>query len=205
MLDEYMARKRIGFTLVELLVASMLVSIVGLAVYSTLCQGLAVWKRAVREDFVIDTDFFLERLAQDLRNPLLFTQPSFSGKKEALEFFSFAAVNGKKSSLSSSLPAQVSYVFDRKSREVRKREVNYVELLHPGQASLGTEKMIMNGIENLTFQYYAYDDRTQSFRWWDHWTGSCFPKAVQVRAELASSEKQVITRIIPIPITYCSA
>lgn len=78
---------RAGFSLLELVVATTLLVILGGAVSVLLVRGLGVWQRS---DASLQQLFLMEKglatLSQELRNAVVLTEEPFEGSKEELSF-----------------------------------------------------------------------------------------------------------------------
>ena len=61
-------KSRTGFTLVELVLVTAMLSVVGLAAYSAFSNGIRLWKRVNEEVIQEDINMFFVKISRDLRN-----------------------------------------------------------------------------------------------------------------------------------------
>jgi prepilin-type N-terminal cleavage/methylation domain-containing protein len=196
-----------GFTLLELLIAAVLTSLVGIVIYTTFYQGLNIWKRAVRTNPQIDFEFFFSKFEKDLHNIFFYASPAFIGKSSSIEFYSLLpslevskVANGGQLIAS---PTNVKYSFDLEKQAIRKVERDIYQLLHAEKKRVSKEREAVSDIRNLAFQYYGYDERTRNHRWWDDWINECVPQAVKVRIEYEQGVSKSVSKIFPISVNNC--
>lgn len=107
---------RAGFTLIEVMLAVMIVSVISVAIYTTFAQGINLWKRALSEQPDLDVELFLEKAAMDLRNAFPYGTQGFSGSEDSFEFYriaprDLAEAKGKKAR--ADVPVRIRYSVDR--------------------------------------------------------------------------------------------
>lgn len=79
---------RRGFTLLELVVASALVAVMGMAVVALAGRGLTVWQRTDAQlQQTLQMEKALQQLAGDLRNAVAISDQAFVGDTAGLVFF----------------------------------------------------------------------------------------------------------------------
>lgn len=72
-------RDAIGLTLIEILLVVSLLSVVSLAVFHSISQGIRVWGRARQYTHEEDAAIFFEKIGQDIRNSFNYSKLSFNG------------------------------------------------------------------------------------------------------------------------------
>ena len=75
-----------GMTLIELLITTIILSVISTAIYASLNSGLKIWKRINQPLAHEDLDIFFDRFGRDLRNCARFTGLTFTGTQERVEF-----------------------------------------------------------------------------------------------------------------------
>ena len=185
-----------GFTLVELILAVILISFLGGVVYNIFAQGIQLWNYAVRESSQIDLYLCFEKMTDDIRNALKYSSEKFSGSIDSMQFYS------QSTSISRFGPIRVQYVFDRQKKELRRIESDYKVILNSG--SDVQETVLAHHVVNCAFSYY-YSDQKNSYGWKNAWNDMCFPEAVRVSVDY--SEKNVmknVTKTITLPSGGCT-
>lgn len=77
---------RPGFTLIELMIVSVLIVLVGMIVYNAFRQGFALWTRVQytsRQEIAIR---FLDRITRELKNSFQFNPVGFGGEADTIFF-----------------------------------------------------------------------------------------------------------------------
>ncbi len=77
-----------GFTLLELMIASALIAVVGLAVVTVFGRGFTAWRRSdarLQELFAVEKGF--RTLGKELRNAVVLADGPFEGSKGEMKFF----------------------------------------------------------------------------------------------------------------------
>jgi prepilin-type N-terminal cleavage/methylation domain-containing protein len=194
-------KKKRGFTLIEILVSTSIISFLGVVIYATFYQGLNIWSRALNQDPVIDVDIFLDRLGGELSHAFQYTSPALVGQKDSVTFYSLArAVDGE----GHRLPVKVTYEFQPEESQVLRQEKQYGEILYPSGQSAQSGRPMIDKIAALKFRYYAVDETTRQYRWLDYWRAECMPDAIQVQLTYGGTSRKEISKIFPFRSHTCS-
>ena len=78
--------KKGGFTLIEILMVTALLSVIGLSLFSVFNSGISVWQRLTQEVIAEDVNLFFEKISSDLQSTFLFSEISFQGKEDEISF-----------------------------------------------------------------------------------------------------------------------
>lgn len=157
-----MVNKR-GFTLIEMLSVSILLGIIGLAVFTTLNNGLKIWQVLTRESPEEDFLLLSEKFSRDLKNGFRYTGMKFKGTPDRVSFPSFITLPGTKDN---ACIGQITYFFDTLTQSVKRSQATYSEVY---QHKRTPEQTLVKNVKNLTFLYYVYDEDTKSYQWKDTW------------------------------------
>ncbi|MFH0796389.1 MAG: prepilin-type N-terminal cleavage/methylation domain-containing protein [Candidatus Omnitrophota bacterium] len=152
-----------GFTLMEMLFVSVLLGIIGIAVFTTLNNGLKIWQVLTRESPEEDFLIFSEKFSRDLKNGLRYTGMKFEGTPERVSFPAIITLPGTKNNTGI---GQVTYFFDTLTQSVKKSQAGYSEVY---QHKKPPEQILVKNIKNLTFCYYVYDEDAKLYKWKDKW------------------------------------
>ena len=190
-------RKTRSFTLVEMLIVLSMVSLIGIAIYGTLSNGVRIYKRLSQAEGQEGIAVFLDRFAYELRNTFPDNAIIFQGEERLLSFATRVATAG------SSLPqentiGQVSYSYNKKDKQLEKITRNYSQLYKDRRT---IEKELLSGINSFKFCYYSYDQSRQEYIWQERWHQTGIPLAVRIELEyIQDDDSLVFTKTINIPI-----
>ena len=152
-------------TLMEILLVVSLVSMVSVALYKVLSQGLRVWERS--QQFVAEEDIaiFFEKITADLRNSYVFSKNRFEGTENKFIFPTIVrvAVDAPRGVGHGELADQigrVEYFYDGQHRAIYKRTANYSRAL---RNTFDTPQFVAGLVDRLTFRYLYLTDNGELF------------------------------------------
>jgi prepilin-type N-terminal cleavage/methylation domain-containing protein len=183
-----------GFTLIEILIVTLILSIISLAIFSTFSNGIKIWKRIntkiTNEDLVI----FCERFSSDLRNSFKFTGIDFLGKEDSLEFPSLVNSPG----LKAKTVGRLSYEYKPDARILARKQTDYSGVHSAAEA---ITKQSLKDIKNTKFLYYFYDKEKKEYVWLEEWLKKDeLPLAVRLELEFGGgAENAKFIRTFSIP------
>lgn len=148
-----------GFTLVEMIVATTIFSLIAVAIGASIISGLRIWDNIKnvnfsRANFLLD----LDRIAGELYGTIDVPIIGFEGKEFEL---SFPAVSGY------SL-VKASYVFDSDKKILVRRETSLKELLSSEKEKVYTEKEVL-ALDSCGFAYYEFNKEKNAGEWAAEW------------------------------------
>jgi prepilin-type N-terminal cleavage/methylation domain-containing protein len=182
-----------GFSLVEMLVVTLLLSVVSLAIFSTFSSALEIWYRINRKSVNEDLVILCHRLQLDLSNAFKFSSIDFVGTEERLEFASLVNFSG----LKVKSVGKIIYEWDPRSQALVRIKKDYSAVYGIEEAI--AEKVLAD-VKSLQFQYYFYDPRRKEYLWRDESAKKELPLAIRMEIELegkALGHKLVRTFNIP--------
>ncbi len=198
-----------GITLIELLIAVVIVAFLGGAVYSIFAQGLRVWRFSQKQTFDLNSEFFLEKLSFDLRNAIAYSGSSFSGGKDALEFYALTlpqeigSAADMEVKLKFGIPVRVHYKYDRDRKWILRSHQLLLNAQNPETVQYDYYKDLMTDIESFDIEYYYYGQASGAYFWKDDWLEPGFPAAVRVRFECAGGLEgsgREVSQILSVPL-----
>lgn len=151
-----MTTKRAAFTLMEMLLVTTLIAVIGVAVFGAFNNGLKLWARGVQLDHKADAAFLLEKLGDDLRTTIPISTIKFKGIGSSVSFSTIVLTSADRngSRLLEGTVDQigaVEYYFDFAESRVMRRQANY------GQALKGQwqePRVVATGIKEIVFHYH---------------------------------------------------
>jgi prepilin-type N-terminal cleavage/methylation domain-containing protein len=189
-----MTHKNNGFTLVEILVVSMILALVSLAVFSTFSNGIKLYKRMTQESGAIDRAIFLDRFTTDLRNSFLFTGLQISGEDDSCSLPTVVY----QPALQARSIGMVNYAYDSGSKQLLRTQSDYAQLYAGRQPQV---RQSLNGVSGARFSYYRKDPEKNVYLWLDEWdVPDEVPLAVRLELTEGSDEdERKIVRTVWLP------
>ena len=186
-----MRKNKRAFTLVEMLLATIMVAIVSLALNTMLINGIKVWMFVNKESPEIDMNLFFERLNADAGNSFYAKNYKFSGDAEKCSFA--ALVPGKQFAGGfTSVPGAVIYSFDKDAETLNVEYLDRSELFADTRSA---PRVLVKNAEKAEFSYYYYDQQKKEFFWSAQWppdkyygTNILMPLALKVTVSLKDGE-----------------
>ncbi len=148
---------KLGFTLIEVLVAATIAVIVVTAIMAVFASGVRVFER-LRDysDARADILLSLEQVERDSKNILNIPQIKFKGEPSRVIF----------PALAGGLPGSVSYYVE--DGRLVKEEKDYSAATALDDSGKGAVT-VLAAADEVTFSYYDYDPLTKSYSWKDTW------------------------------------
>ena len=176
-----------GYALIEVLVASVLLSVAGTGLYSGLIQGIKA-EQTIRQSNAVYGPLRIAwfKTFKDLRNAVTLRDYKFTGKQDEVSF----PILGDSNKL-----YQVRY-FWKEGNLIRTEKEIPEAFVSQGE----TERTVLKDIERLQFQY-AYLDAEEKLVFQPFYIEEPYfgiPKAVKIEIKLRKSEK-TFSRLIAIP------
>lgn len=188
--SRYYRRKTVvkeGFTLVELLVSVTIVSFVGIAVYSALANGIAVWRRVNKDSsFTQNVRLTSEKMARELRNALQFSNIAFEGTEASIKFCALLLTTsgeGGDEAESHYELGRVTYFYNEGENALCKQQLLY-PLIYQEQGESDQSKILISNLKELEFSYCYLDSTTGTYQWkkdWKKQEQDIIPQAVKIK------------------------
>ena len=188
-------------TLIEILLASALTVLVGLAVYKTLSSGIYLWRSFDRLKPKQEAFSFFEKLSFDLRNRNLGSIQELKGKQNKVSFF----VNdpschiGDPQALDSFGPANISPIYQVEYEFLSQDNCLNKKVYRINEKTPILESRIMNSVSDVVFYFIVFDPKTEEFKKLDE-TFGIFPDAIEVNIKNKKDDdpSRVISRVFPL-------
>jgi prepilin-type N-terminal cleavage/methylation domain-containing protein len=183
-----------AFTLIEMLVVVSILSVISVAIYAALSNGIKIWQRIntiLPEEGI---SIFMEKLTSDLKNAVKFQSLSFIGEEDNVEFVKIIQSHR----LEKMTVGKTAYLLDNASGMLKRHEK---DISHIYQEKDGVAYDMLAGVEGVNFWYYRYDKDNDDYIWEREWDRQGLPLAVRVEFIIGkenASEK--FTKTISMPV-----
>lgn len=168
-----------GFTLIELVVVTAILAVVGMALYGTFANGINIWKKVTQESVTEDVNLFFEKISHELRNSFKMTGMEFRGGKSRVSFPT--KIKHKSEAGVELLVKQVTYAFDKRKKTLKRTLVDYSEHYRKRP---GREQILAQDISSLRLQYFVYEPEEKKYSWVTHWQEKENPFGKEVEESL---------------------
>ena len=190
-----------AFTLIEILLVLSLLSMISIAVFRTLANGLKIWdkrsKSAMQEDVLI----FFEKINVDLQNTVTYSKIPFEGKRQRISFASVIKIpvderiRSEKDEYTDQI-GRVEYDFDKSQKALYRRQANYSQAL---KNKFGPKRLLVQGLSSVEF-VYGYKKGNSYFLFEEAQEGG-IPAMIRVKLHfLDGHEEKDTMRFMVIPV-----
>lgn len=199
-------RRVLGFTLIEILIAVSIFSVIAIALYTGFNAGIRVWRRAEQNmELHQSIRFFLGGIGKELRNAINYGQAEgigeiagegeaklvvkpdlvFVGERDNISFVTLITRILEENESSVEL-AKINYSLNTDGTLMRKAAYQNEGF---AETDINTEKLISD-VEELRFEYvYKAEDEELPPTWKDYWQGQeGLPIGVKVFLKLKKQE-----------------
>ena len=168
-----------GFTLIELVLVTAILGVIGMAVYGTFANGISIWKKVTEDSVTEDINLFFEKISSDLRNSFKLTGIRFKGEKTKVSFPLKIRYSGD-DDIENTI-GQITYYIDKRKRALIRKEANYSEVY---RKKSGSKRILFENISSLEFKYYVYDEKYKRYSWVTRWQERDETFGIQVEERL---------------------
>jgi prepilin-type N-terminal cleavage/methylation domain-containing protein len=183
-----------GFSLVEILFVTLILSIISLAIFTTFSNGIKIWNRINKKTTQEDLVIFCDRFGTDLRSSFKFKGIDFIGQKDRLEFASL--VNSQR--LNPRTVGRIIYAYEPNSKTLSRFQNDYSSVYSEEQS---LPKQSFKNIKSVKFEYYFYDNVSKEYLWLEDWSKDGLPQAVRMEMDFDTADMQVkLTRTFGISV-----
>lgn len=188
-----------AFSLIELIMAVSLVSIIGLALYSNLNSGINIAARITRPLSNEDLAVSFEKISQEIANTFSYSEIPFNGEEQE---FSLPAIIRSRPELGLDLAiGRVTYGYDSSHSSLSRRQEDMSQVY---QEEAGETAPVLQNVSSASFQYFGFDKASQSYLWFSDWDSvehdGKLPLAVRIELSyLDEGKKRELVRTISIP------
>lgn len=147
---------RRSFTLIEILLTTVLFSMCSLAIYQVFSSGLKLWARAQHFAIEEDISIFFDKIAEDLRGSFYFTGIKFEGTSSRLTVptFVFAQPDARSVHADGERYVQIGavrYYLDSDDHAIHRAQANYGQAL---DGRFTDDKILVKPVNGFKVLYY---------------------------------------------------
>jgi len=184
-------RRRAAFTLVELLIAVSIFSVVSIAIYSTFSSGTSVLRRVKNIDFIQQRILLKsERFSRELRELPGCRKQLFEGSKTKISF----------PGNSDYIPCRITYYFDNSSFCLMRAVDKLSQIITPeGKVDAqfkSAPAVFLSKLKEVKFSYLNLDSIKNEYKWIDKWAQDYLPVAVKLTIT-SQTQEYVSTIFLP--------
>lgn len=203
--------KKDGFTLIEILIVTALLSVIGLSLFSVFNSGVSVWQRLTQEIIAEDVNLFFEKITSDIQSTFLFSEISFQGKEDEISFPVILPASSESEDPKGI--GRAAYYYERSKQSLYREQSDFSEV-YRGRAKF--RKAVLNYVTDVHFEYYYHDLKSNTYAWTSSWPQSeisfteegnvVLPLAVKVEVEVwQNNTKEKFTKVISVMAGCCQA
>ena len=187
-------------TFIELTIVVSLISLLSLAIFNALSNGIKIWNKSNQLVLEEDVSIFFDKLTSDLHNAIIFSKLDFDGGETR---FTFPAIIKVLPDPNSGLPADeyvdqiglVQYYFDVTNRAVYRRQANYGQAL---KKEFNEPQKLVSSVEKFRFKYVYLTDNEEII---SNNVLEILPSGLEVEVTfLDQKQEKTMTKIIDILI-----
>lgn len=196
-----------GFTLVEVLITSVIIAIMSLAIYSVFANGVTIWRRGTEsKTYERRLRINLEKMTGELRNTFKFSSIPFEGEEDSIKFPALIsmAYNTEEEQIVYQSVGRIIYFYDKSEEALYKRTEDYAGVFNEKEDDEDEGALLISNVSELEFSFCYLDNATGNYKWKDDWKKEeqeTIPQAVKINMvlERAGRERE-IEKIIFIPM-----
>ena len=162
-----------GFTLIELMLVTVMLGMVGLTIVSTFAGGLKIFNRmenytAAKADVLL----CMEKMEKDLRSTFPVKGIDFIGEPRKMTFPAMLRTPLGKGSIGEAVGSVSYFLTDRlQEKGLVREEKKYALAVNKTSTERG-DAAVLTTVEDIEFQYFSYDPDADTYNWVDAWNKS---------------------------------
>ena len=197
-----------GFTLIEILITTAIVSMVAVALYLVLAGGIKIWRRGTEvKTYERNVRFTLEKMSGELRNCFKYSDIAFEGEEDFFRFCALVLVESETAEGQVGTHHEVgriTYFYDEKKNTLLKKEECYSEACNETDEPDDEGRVLIQNISEVEFSYCYLDNAANTYKWKEDWKKDeqgTIPLAINIKMVLKKEKQEEdIEKIIFIPI-----
>lgn len=208
-----MGHNRRSFTLVELLIAVTVVSLVAVALYSVFSNGLKAWRIGNRDrSYARNLRLVSEKMDRDLRNAFQFSHIPFEGTEDSIMFAALVLVESdadedisesEEEAAEHCAVGRIAYFYDSQKDALCREVKPFSEVF--ADEEVGEGEVLIEYVGDLELSYCYLDNATENYKWKDDWETEeqdSIPQAVKIEMSFkkGSERKEDFVKTVFLPV-----
>ncbi len=157
---------RTGLTLVEVLITCFMVALIGVAVYSSLNNGIKAWARVQQKLPEEDVAIFFDKFFNEVSNSFQYPRMGFIGNQAYFTFPTIITERGQYADVPGRGIGRCSYNFNSGQNCLERAQEAYSDIFEDRAPYFSC---ILSDVEAFVFSYYFYDKEKEEFSWSGEW------------------------------------
>jgi len=185
----------VGFTLVELLLVTVMLAVISLTVFATFNNAIKIMSRVKQGIPEEDIYILLDRFTGDVSNSLIFTGLAFKGSENSLELVTLV----QSPRLQMRTVGKVIYSYDEKAGVLDREQLDFSHLYSHENGYLAHA---LGNIKSLKFSYCSYDPVKKEYQWQGEWAKEGLPSAIRLEFEFENKTvSNKFSKTVSIPVS----
>ena len=190
-----------GMTLMEILLVASLISIISVAIYNALSNGLRVWERSRQVVVEEDIAIFIDKLTTDLHNTFFYSKIKIEGNDYRFTFPTMVSVMADKRGPGpygeyQDQLGRVEYYFDYATHAIYRRQANYSQAIMGDYFS--QPQLLVSLVDRLKIEYYYLTDEGEVF---SQDIFDVLPSGLEITVEFSDSQKtKKFFKVVNVPL-----
>jgi len=195
--------RRRAFTLAEMLIVVTMISMISLAVFQAVSNGMRVWEYSAYYSREEDMAIFLDKFSQELRNSFPYSLFTFEGTQKSISFPTIVTTQMDRAISDGRIDyvkqmGMVHYSFDQTYGALVRQQSNYSEAVN---GKKGRKTAVIQPLVSLTFAYLIFEEGLLLKK--DYLDENQKPYAVEIELKYPQQSGRVMTlrKWVNIPLT----
>lgn len=160
------SRSLMGLTFVEVLITCFMVALIGVAVYSSLNNGLKAWARVGQKLPEEDVAIFFDKFFNEVSNSFKYPRIGFIGNQTYFSFPTIITQREQYADVPSRGVGRCAYNFNSGGNCLERAQETYSDIFEDRAPHFSC---ILSDVEAFALSYYFYDKEKEELTWSGEW------------------------------------
>jgi len=187
-------RPNSGFTMVELLIVTVILAVIGMTMYAAISNGVKIWSKVNERIGAEDVGILFEKFESDARNCARISGIRFSGGEDAVLFASLvpSAILGART------VGIIRYSYDPDDDVISRSQRDIFDMYADKD---GAVRRLLKDVKSAKFSYYVYLKEEKQYGWREEMSGQEIPLAIRIEADVeCEGRTDRFTKTVSIPV-----
>ncbi len=189
-----------GITLIEVLIAVVLMGVIGGVLHHSLSTGIKVWQNTQRMVIEEDISIFFDKISRDLKNSFFYSKIFLEGDTQRFAFPTIVLTPADKKSLQKNgqyihQVGRAEYGLDVGNHQIYRRQANYSQAVNN---TFSAPQVLVHSIDRLLFRYVYLTDNGEVL---SEKLFETIPAGLEIEVEFSDNRgSRVMRKLIDIPV-----